>query len=113
MDETKYLQENCVTGMFNTGAPFAFTSQTNVPGNNKLYTWDGTLGKSTDTLTGDLVNPTLSQIETEIKRCSFGEDFLAWLKTIKTANGKTALEVDIRGVGRDTEAMWPGAYQAE
>lgn len=23
------------------------------------------------------------------------------------------LEVDIRGVERDTEAMWPGAYQAE
>ena len=107
----KYVQENCVTGMFNGGNPFSFSSQTNVPGNNKLYTWDGTLTKSTDELTGTLTNPTLAQVETEIKNCSIGEDFLTWLEGIKTAEGKSAIEVDIRGVARNTDAMWPGAYQ--
>ena len=112
-DLSKYETENCVTGMFNTGDPFTFTSQTNVPGNGKLYTWDGTLDKCTDELTGTLTYPTLAQVEAEILKAEgIGEDFLAWLKSIKDANGKTALEVDIRGVERNTEAMWPGAYQA-
>ena len=108
-----YVSENCVTGMFNGGSPFGFTSQTNVPGNGKLYTWDGTLDKCTDELTGTLTYPTLAQVESEILKAEgIGEDFLTWLKSIKDANGKTALEVDIRGVERNTEAMWPGAYQA-
>lgn len=99
-----YDSEYCVTGMFNGGAPFALK--------NPAFVWDGTLDKCTDELTGTLTYPTLEQVEAEILKAEdIGKDFLAWLKSIKDANGKTALEVDIRGVARNTSAMWPGSYQ--
>ena len=103
-DDANYFPTSCVYGITKTYPALTLSEP--------AYVWDGSL--DTSSLTGTYTKATLSQIEQEIEKTSnVGTPFLAWLKTIKTANGKTALEVDIRGVGRDTEAMWPGAYQAE
>ncbi|MBR0245022.1 MAG: hypothetical protein IJQ61_00920 [Bacteroidales bacterium] len=60
------------------------------------YVWDGTIPNEL----GDVFNPTLVQVKT-----SLGDsDFLTWL-------GDASLSVDIRGVARNTSAMWPGSYE--
>lgn len=67
----------------------------------RYYTWEGVIPDGSET-TGELVKPTLTQVKTAL-----GEsDFLTWL-------GDAALSVDIRGVARNTDAMWPGSYQGE
>ena len=71
------------------------------------YTWDGT------TTLGAVTYNTLDSIKTLVSgTAGMGEDFLGWLESdALKVNGVEALAVDIRGVARDTEAMWPGSYQ--
>ena len=53
----------------------------------------------------------LSDVETMIKANTVvGEEFWNWLKSIKVG-AYDATQVDVRGVLRDPDAMWPGSYQ--
>lgn len=72
------------------------------------YPWEGT------TDAGTLTMNSLSGIKTLISgTTNIGADFLAWLESDDLkVDGVEALAVDIRGVARDTDAMWPGSYQA-
>lgn len=83
-------------GEYEDGRPYAY------------YEWNG----STDA--GTVTFSTLSGIKTLISgTAGMGADFLGWLESgALKVNGVEALAVDIRGVARATEAMWPGSYQA-
>ena len=72
------------------------------------YAWEGT------TNLGEVKMTTLAAIKELIKgTASVGTEFLTWLESNELkVNGVEALAVDIRGVARDTEKMWPGSYQA-
>ena len=53
----------------------------------------------------------LSDVETMIKANTvIGNEFWSWLKSIKVG-ANDATQVDVRGVLRDPNAMWPGSYQ--
>ena len=67
--------------------------------NVRYYSWGGVIPDGSGT-TGTLVNPSLAQVKSAISDSAF----LTWL-------GDAALSVDIRGVSRDTAAMWPGSYE--
>lgn len=71
----------------------------------KAYAWDGVCDGFTKT--------TLADIKTLISGTTgVGTGFLEWLKSEDLkVNGKEALSVDIRGVARNTSAMWPGSYE--
>ncbi len=71
----------------------------------KAYVWDGVCDGFTKT--------TLVDIKTLISGTTgVGSGFLTWLESEDLkVNGKEALSVDIRGVARNTSAMWPGSYE--
>lgn len=71
----------------------------------KVYDWDGVCDGFTKT--------TLADIKTLINGTTgVGSAFLTWLESEDLkVNGKEALSVDIRGVARNTSAMWPGSYE--
>lgn len=71
------------------------------------YAWEGT------TEVGEVNMTSLAAIKELISgTANVGADFLTWLESEELkVNGVEALAVDIRGVARDTEAMWPGSYQ--
>lgn len=71
----------------------------------KAYVWDGVCEGFTKT--------TLADIKTLISGTTgVGSGFLTWLESEDLkVNGKEALSVDIRGVARNTSAMWPGSYE--
>lgn len=74
-------------------------------GEIKAYAWDGVCEGFTKT--------TLADIKTLISGTTgVGSAFLTWLESEDLkVNGKEALSVDIRGVARNTSAMWPGSYE--
>ena len=74
-------------------------------GDVKAYGWDG--------VCDGFSNASLSEIKTLISGTSgVGAGFLEWLESEDLkVNGKEALAVDIRGVARNTSAMWPGSYE--
>jgi hypothetical protein len=65
-------------------------------GSVHYYIWNGSIPADLGTITF----PTLTQVKDALGT----SDFLTWL-------GDANLSVDIRGVMRDTNAMWPGSYQ--
>lgn len=74
-------------------------------GSIKAYVWDGVCDGFKQT--------TLADIKTLISGTTgVGSGFLTWLESEDLkVNGKEALSVDIRGVARNTSAMWPGSYE--
>jgi hypothetical protein len=72
------------------------TAVADARGSVHYYIWNGSIPADLGTITF----PTLTQVKTALGT----SDFLTWL-------GDTNLSVDIRGVMRDTNAMWPGSYQ--
>ncbi len=72
-----------------------------------VYPWDG----ATDA--GTVIKPTLAEVKELISgTANIGQEFLTWLGSDELkVNGVEALAMDIRGVARDTDAMWPGSYQ--
>lgn len=72
------------------------------------YAWDGTTGL------GEVKMTSLAAIKELISgTANVGADFLSWLGSNELkVNGVEALAVDIRGVARDKDKMWPGSYQA-
>ena len=81
----------------------------NLDGNRTIYVypWDGTTDAGTVTKT------TLADVKTLISgTANVGAEFLTWLESDDLkVNGVEALAVDIRGVARNTAAMWPGSYE--
>ena len=81
----------------------------NLDGNRTIYVypWDGTTDAGTVTKT------TLADVKTLISgTANVGTEFLAWLESdALKVKGVEALAVDIRGVARNTDAMWPGSYE--
>lgn len=72
-----------------------------IRGHFYCYDWPGSIDGKT------IVYPTLDQIKacmTATSENTIGADFLTWL-------GDANLSVDIRGVARNTSAMWPGSYE--
>lgn len=111
---------DCVTGKYNAATldenafpdnnPWAqksLGSAVKLPsgGTIKAYGWDGVCDGFT--------NASLSDIKTLISGTSgVGAGFREWLESEDLkVNGKEALAVDIRGVARNTSAMWPGSYE--
>lgn len=108
-----------ITGKYNAATPDANafpgtpwgqkslgTSSTLPSGRDiKVYDWDGVCDGFTKT--------TLADIKTLISGTTgVGSAFLTWLESEDLkVNGKEALSVDIRGVARNTSAMWPGSYE--
>ena len=79
----------------------------------KSFPWNGDISG----LTG-YSNCMLSDVETLIKAnitpvgtSTLGVEFWKYLTTTKTAEGYSLAEVDVRGIKRDTDVMWPGSYQ--
>lgn len=72
-----------------------------------VYEWDGT------TSLGEVKKNSLADIKTLIYgTANIGSDFLTWLESEELKeNGVEALAMDIRGVSRNTAAMWPGSYE--
>ena len=72
-----------------------------------VYDWDGT------TTVGQVTKTSLADIKTLISgTANVGADFLSWLESDELkVNGVEALAMDIRGVARNTSAMWPGSYE--
>ena len=72
-----------------------------------VYDWDGT------TTVGQVTKTSLADIKTLISgTANVGTDFLSWLGSDELkVNGVEALAMDIRGVARNTSAMWPGSYE--
>ena len=72
-----------------------------------VYPWDGT------TDAGAVKKTTLAHVKELISgTANVGVEFLAWLESdALKVNGVEALAVDIRGVARNTAAMWPGSYE--
>lgn len=86
-------------------ADFAFPDA--VDKASKCYSWTGDITAFTG-----YSNCKLSDVERLIKaNTALGTDFWNWLTTTKTSDGYTLAEVDVRGVKRNTEVMWPGSYQ--
>ena len=103
---------SCRTGgNFPTAASLWTTdgTQFNLDGNRYIYVypWDGT------TDAGDVKKPSLADVKALISgTANVGEEFLTWLQSDELkVNGVEALAVDIRGVARNTSAMWPGSYE--
>ena len=65
-------------------------------GSVHYYVWNGTIPSGLGTITMPSI--------TEVKAALGSSAFLTWL-------GDANLSVDIRGMARDTDAMWPGSYQ--
>ena len=73
---------------------------------NKLVYWEGNVSA-----VEGYVNCKLSDVESTIKTNTvLGADFWNWLKSIKVG-AYDATQVDVRGVLRDPDLMWPGSYQ--
>ena len=73
---------------------------------NKLIYWEGNVSA-----VEGYVNCKLSDVESAIKTNTvLGADFWNWLKSIKVG-AYDATQVDVRGVLRDPDLMWPGSYQ--
>ena len=64
-------------------------------------------------ITGEVKKPSLADVKALISgTANVGEEFLTWLQSDELkVNGVEALAVDIRGVARNTSAMWPGSYE--
>ena len=81
----------------------------NLDGNRTIYVypWDGT------TDAGTVTKSTLAAVKTLISgTANVGAEFLTWLESdALKVKGVEALAVDIRGVARNTDAMWPGSYE--
>lgn len=118
--EGKVTQTNCVSGKYNADPlddnafpdndaweqKYLGTDATLPDGGAiKAYVWDGVCEGFTKT--------TLADIKTLISGTTgVGSAFLTWLESEDLkVNGKEALSVDIRGVARNTSAMWPGSYE--
>ena len=93
-----------------TKATFGFAE---VDLETKSFPWNGDISG----LTG-YSNCMLSDVETLIKAnitpvgtSTLGVEFWKYLTTTKTAEGYSLAEVDVRGIKRDTDVMWPGSYQ--
>ena len=71
------------------------------------YPWDGT------TDAGQVNKTDLANVKALISgTANVGADFLSWLESDELkVNGVEALAMDIRGVARNTSAMWPGSYE--
>ncbi len=54
----------------------------------------------------------LAKVEELIKEHASGDEFWEWLSGI-SVNGVPSTKVDIRGVERSTDQMWPGSYQQD
>lgn len=65
-------------------------------GSVHYFVWNGTIPSGLGTITMPSI--------TEVKAALGSSAFLTWL-------GDANLSVDIRGMARDTDAMWPGSYQ--
>ena len=114
-----FTATGCITGKYNAATPDANafpgtpwgqkslgTSSTLPSGRDiKVYDWGGVCDGFTKT--------TLADIKTLISGTTgVGSGFLTWLESeALKVNGKEALSVDIRGVARNTSAMWPGSYE--
>lgn len=73
---------------------------------NKCYAWLGDI-----TAFEGFSRCRLSDVETMIKANTvIGDDFWNWLKSIKIG-AYDATQVDVRGIRRDPDLMWPGSYQ--
>lgn len=70
---------------------------------NKCYAWGGDFSPFTG-----FTKCTLADVEAKIKaNTAIGAEFWNWLVSIG------ATDVDVRGVKRNTNAMWPGSYQQD
>ena len=79
-----------------------------IDANNRYYSWGGSVSGF-----GSYAQPTLAQIETFVKtQANIGIEFWNWLSSI-SVNGVPSTNVDIRGVARSTDQMWPGSYQQD
>lgn len=103
---------SCRTGgNFPTAASLWTTNGTqfNLDGSRYIYVypWEGT------TDAGEVKKPSLADVKTLISgTANVGADFLSWLESDELkVNGVEALAMDIRGVARNTSAMWPGSYE--
>lgn len=79
----------------------------------KSFPWNGDI-----TGLAGYSNCKLADVESLIKAnvgtvgtSTLGVEFWNWLTTTKTADGLSLAEVDVRGIRRDTDLMWPGSYQ--
>ena len=72
------------------------------------YEWNGDVSSFTG-----FNKAKLSQVETLIKANTvIGNDFWNWLESdALKVNGNKATVVDMRGIARDINSMWPGSYQ--
>lgn len=71
--------------------------------NTKSYAWGGDFSIFTG-----FTKCTLTDVEAKVKaNTAIGNEFWAWLVSINAA------DVDVRGVKRNTNAMWPGSYQQD
>ena len=74
---------------------------------NKCVTWGGDISG-----VDGYVNCSISDVERLIMSNTLvGQEFWKYLTTTKTAEGYSLAEVDVRGIKRDTDVMWPGSYQ--
>lgn len=67
----------------------------------RYYEWNGSIPAEIDGA-GSYSNISLTSLKTIVNTAN--SEFATWL-------GDDNLSVDIRGVARDTDAMWPGSYQ--
>lgn len=79
----------------------------------KSFPWNGDI-----TGLAGYSNCKLADVESLIKAnvgvvgtSTLGVEFWNWLTTTKTADGLSLAEVDVRGIRRDPDLMWPGSYQ--
>lgn len=85
-------------------ADFGF--EDSVDKTNKCYAWSGDIANFEG-----FSRCNLSNVEAMIKANTIiGNEFWSWLKSIKVG-ANDATQVDVRGVLRDPNAMWPGSYQ--
>ena len=94
------------TGVYKVTINLGQEEDVDIP--NKLVYWDGSVSG-----VDGYVNCKLSDVEAMIKTNTvLGEDFWKWLKSIKIGD-YDATQVDVRGVLRNPDLMWPGSYQAQ
>ena len=67
----------------------------------RYYEWNGSIPAEIDGA-GSYSNISLTSLKTIVNTAN--SEFATWL-------GDDNLSIDIRGVARDTDAMWPGSYQ--
>lgn len=73
----------------------------------RYYAWDGDVSRFSG-----YNKCNLAKVEELIKKHASGSEFWKWLSGI-SVNGVPSTNVDIRGVERSTDQMWPGSYQQD